>query len=248
MNDFTIGKYKELWSALLELDYRPLSVSDYIGFGRNETEKIAISRHDIDRKPLNALRVAEAEKELGIRSTYYFRYPHTFKKAIINEILDMGHEIGYHYEVLSKCNGDVKEAIKLFEYELNEFRSVTDIKTICMHGSPLSKYDNKELWKHYDFKSYGIIGEAYISINNINYFSDSGRTWGPKNKIRDLKAESNYMANTTDGLITLINHEIFDQIYILTHPERWASNNSEWIFNFFKDQAFNIGKKFLAGA
>jgi hypothetical protein len=48
--------------------------------------------------------MAELEHELGIQSTYYFRFPYTFKPDIIGKIHDLGHEVGYHYEVLSKAN------------------------------------------------------------------------------------------------------------------------------------------------
>ena len=64
---------------------------------------MVVLRHDIDRKPMNALRMAELEYELGIQSTYYFRFPCTFKPEIIRKIRDLGHEVGYHYEVLSKA-------------------------------------------------------------------------------------------------------------------------------------------------
>ena len=41
----------------------------------------------------------------------------------MGKIHDLGHEIGYHYEVLSKANGDYEKAMKLFEQELSEFRN-----------------------------------------------------------------------------------------------------------------------------
>ena len=90
-------------------------------------------RHDTDRKPENALRMAVLEHELGIQSTYYFRFPYTFKPDIIGKIHDLGHEVGYHYEVLSKARGDYEKAVELFEQELSEFREIVDVKTICMH-------------------------------------------------------------------------------------------------------------------
>ena len=107
--------------------------------------------------------MAELEHELGIQSTYYFRVPYTFKPDIIGKIRGLGHEVGYHYEVLSKANGDYEKAVELFEQELNEFRKICEVKTICMHGSPLSKYDNRDLWTRYDFRDFGIVGEAYLS-------------------------------------------------------------------------------------
>ncbi len=157
MRDFTVNKYEELCLALLDTGYTPLTVYSYLVLGgqkknNNNNNKLVVLRHDIDRKLGNALRMAELEHELGIQSTYYFRVPYTFKPDIIRKIL--GHEVGYHYEVLSKAKGDYEKAIELFEQELNEFRRIADVKTISMHGSPLSKYDNRDLWKRYDFKEF----------------------------------------------------------------------------------------------
>ena len=127
---------------------------------------------------------------------------------------------------------------------------ITDVKTIGMHGSPLSKYDNRDLWKRYDFNEFGIVGEAYLSIKNINYFSDTGRSWNWKNKMRDFMPDNNndkdlVGVNTTDELINLIKSERIKRLYILAHLERWALNKSEWIFNYMTDFVFNVGKKVL---
>ncbi len=35
--------------------------------------KVVILRHDVDRKPENALKMAEIEREFDIPATYYFR-------------------------------------------------------------------------------------------------------------------------------------------------------------------------------
>jgi hypothetical protein len=129
---------------------------------------------------------------------------------------------------------------------------IADVKTISMHGSPLSKYDNRDLWKRYDFKDFGIVGAAYLSISSkdVNYFSDTGRSWNWKNKMRDFMIDNNndkdlIGVNTTDELIRLIKSERVERLYILAHPERWASNKSEWIFSYMKDSMFNVGKKVL---
>jgi len=103
-------------------------------------------RHDIDRKPENALSTARIEAESGIRGTYYFRrYGNAFRPGIMREIEGMGHEVGYHYEVLGKAKGDHERAIEMFEHELSEFRKICDVRTISMHGNPLSKYDKCDL-------------------------------------------------------------------------------------------------------
>jgi hypothetical protein len=119
--DFTLSKYKELCLALLNSGYTPLTVESYLT-GKQNNSKLIVLRHDIDRKTMNALRMAELEHELGIQSTYYFRIPYTFKPEMIRKIRDLRHEVGYHYEVLSKANGDYEKAVELFEQELSEVR------------------------------------------------------------------------------------------------------------------------------
>ena len=161
--DFTLEKYRELCKAIVK-NYEPLTVVSYLE--DKPSGKTVIMRHDVDRKPENALKMAELESELGIKSTYYFRIKDgVFVPGIVKEIAEIGHEIGYHYEVLDKAKGDYNKAIKIFKEELKTFREICDVKTICMHGNPLSKWVNKDLWKRYDFKEFGIIGEPYLSID-----------------------------------------------------------------------------------
>jgi hypothetical protein len=90
--------------ALLDSGYTPLTVYSYLVLEGKKNNKLVVLRHDIDRKQKNALRMAKLEHELGIQSTYYFRFPYTFKPELIGKIHDLGHEVGYHYEVLSKAN------------------------------------------------------------------------------------------------------------------------------------------------
>ncbi len=88
------------------------------------------------------------EHELGIRSTYYFRcVKASWNEDVMRQIADMGHEIGYHYEDLSLTGGNNQKAITHFEKQLARMREISPVKTICMHGSPMSRYDNRELWR-----------------------------------------------------------------------------------------------------
>ena len=86
MRDFTMGKYEELCLALLDSGYTPLTVYSYLEGQKKKNNKLVVLRHDIDRKPMNALKMAELENELKIQSTYYFRFPYTFKSDIIKRI------------------------------------------------------------------------------------------------------------------------------------------------------------------
>ncbi|MDV3104094.1 polysaccharide deacetylase family protein [Thermococcus waiotapuensis] len=241
--DFTLDKYEKLLS-FLQNNYGIYTVKRYLV--EKPERNFVILRHDVDRSPKNALKMAELEAKLGVRSTYYFRYPYTFKQEVIKKISELGHEIGYHYEVLSKARGDSEKAIQMFKSELEEFRKVTDVKTICMHGSPLSKYDNRKLWEHYDFRQFDIIGEAYLSINDpeVYYLTDTGRNWNNRNNIRDkfvwksLKRE----IENTDHLVHVLEELKPKKLYLTVHPERWGYNSANWIRGWTRDLIFNIGK------
>ena len=131
-------------------------------------------RHDVDRLSANSLRFAIIESELDIMGSYYFRVsPRRLKPFIIDEIAKLGHEIGYHYEDLSNAKGDPEIATGLFEKNLKKLRQYYPVKTICMHGSPLSRYDNRDLWKYINYRDYGIIGEPYFDINFEKLFSSN---------------------------------------------------------------------------
>lgn len=248
IRDFTMNKYKMLCESFLNNNYSIYGIYEFL---KKRPEKdFIILRHDIDLPPLKcSSKMAELEYDLGINSTYYFRFTKSvFNPKIITEIYNFGHEVGYHYDVLSKTNGDYEKAIELFEFELDEFKKICDIKTVCMHGNPLSKYDNRDLWKNYDFRHYDIAGEAYLSFNkNIQYFSDTGRSWNMKNNIRDfmIGSKKSSIANTTDEMIGLIKSKKIDGMYISAHPERWALGCKDWIFNYTKDFLFNTGKKII---
>lgn len=242
--DFTLEKYGELCVALLENGYSPMTVSKYIA-EQPFDGRICILRHDVDRKPGNALRMAELERRLGISSTYYFRYPYTFRPEVVRRIAGMGHEVGYHYETLAKADGDHERAIWFFEQELEAMRKIADIRTICMHGSPLSRYDNRDLWKNEDFRRFGIAGEAYLSIRKVSYFSDTGRSWNSRSNLRDFLCDNDngsISVRTTDEMIDLVEKRHREALYLVTHPERWASGFSDWGQSFLRDIVFNAGK------
>lgn len=244
--DFTLSKFHNLCAAVAN-NFPTVTLAEYFSV-KELPERFAIMRHDIDRRAGRALNTARIEQQLGIRATYYFRMNGSvFRPELIKEIEGMGHEVGYHYEVLGKAKGDNKKAIGLFEDELSDFRKICDVKTICMHGNPLSKHRDADLWKIYDFNDFGIIGEAYLSAGrDIDYFSDTGRSWSSKNNMRDFMPGrgTQSAASSTDDMVRLVNSKMINRLYILTHPERWG-NGIDWSFNFMMDFALNTGKKVL---
>jgi hypothetical protein len=70
--DFTLEAYTELVCALKE-NYHVMSVSDYLTLPKGDAP-VCVLRHDVDKYPERAERMALLEKGLGVRSTYYFRW------------------------------------------------------------------------------------------------------------------------------------------------------------------------------
>lgn len=230
--DFTVKKYKELLESFIHHDYKLMGFKVFLD--SKPTGKFIILRHDVDEQPLNALKMATAEKEMGILSTYYFRkVSKSDNPEVIRKIASMGHEIGYHYEDLSSSEGDIDRAIVSFKSNLDYFRQYYPVETVCMHGSSSSKFDNRDIWNHCHLSDFGLIGEPYLSCDfkKIFYMTDTGYAWdGGKYAVRD-KVQSTFDVSfhSTDQVIDAINKGIFpEQAMILAHT-LWTDSFSKWI-------------------
>lgn len=234
MRDFTITAYKSLLTSLKDAGYPFVTFSEYL---RNKPERAIMLRHDVDDRKLHSLEFARIQHEMGITGTYYFRMvPESFDEDVIREIHQMGHEIGYHYEDMDFAKGDPDKAIRLFEEHLEKLRKVVPVSTICMHGSPRSKYDNKDVWKHYDYKKYQIIGEPYFDIDfrKVFYLTDTGRQWdGHKVSVRDkVPVYFDLSFHTTFDITEFIKNNKFPNIAMFNfHPQRWTDNYFLWIWD-----------------
>ena len=194
--DFTLTAYRELLIAIKQSGYAFYTFEDWCD--GNAHGRYVILRHDVDLKANNSLIIAGIEAEMGIRASYYFRIvPQSNQPDIIRSIAALGHEIGYHYEDLSLFQGDKGKAIEHFKVQLDYFRQFYPVRTVCMHGSPTSKWDNRDLWKSYNYRDYGITGEPYLDfLNNkpneepaMKYFTDTARMWdGGNYNLRDKQS------------------------------------------------------------
>ncbi|MDP4240923.1 MAG: hypothetical protein Q8904_15775 [Bacteroidota bacterium] len=198
MKDFTLRVYRQLLETLQKSGYSFCTFEDWCD-GKAD-DRYVILRHDVDLKVRNSLDIARIEAAMGIRATYYFRViPQSNQRDVINSIAGLGHEIGYHYEDLSLFHGHAEKAIEHFKIQLEYFRQFYPVRTICMHGSPISKWDNRDLWKTYDYRDYDLIGEPYFDFlkpkteqnAEATYFTDTARMWdGDKYNIRDKSVNS----------------------------------------------------------
>ena len=247
--DFSFNIYKKLLKAIKSREYSFSTFEEFVK--APEKKHNVVLRHDVDRKPLRALKMAQIEHEFGVKSTYFFRIvKEVWNPNIISEVVSLGHEASYHYEDLTIKKGNHQEAIKHFEFWLKRIREFYPSKTICMHGSPVSIWDNRSLWDHYNYKDYGIIAEPYFDVdyNDLFYITDTGRSWNNRNiSVRDhVETRYSIPVNSTQHMIDLIvSNQLPDKIMINTHPHRWSSNIIEWSSEYMLQNIKNQVKKLI---
>lgn len=236
--DFTLKKYRELLVALK-------------GYGE------IILRHDVDLKPQNSLATAKIEHELGWKAVYYFRaVPESWDESIIREIASLGHEIGYHYESLTTFGGDVDAAYRDFCVNLEKLRAIVPVRSICMHGSPKSKWDSKDIWKKYDYHELGIDFEPYFDtdFSKTFYLTDTGRRWDGFNvSVRDRIpvhqdrwCREGLVFHSTDDVIHAVRcGKLPGEVMVTTHPQRWTDNAAAWLKELLLQNLKNGAKRLL---
>ena len=216
-----------------------------------------ILRHDVDARPENSLATAQIEHSLGVRATYYFRRIKACNRPeTIRAIVQLGHEIGYHYEDLSLCAGNMEQAWEQFGIWLDYFRHYYAVETVCAHGSPYSRWDNKELLRQHDYKALGIIGEPYLDtdFSDVVYLTDTGRCWdgykvSRRDKIplyQDEWNKNGWSWHTTPQVIQAAKDgQLPEHVLLTTHPQRWTNDNCAWYKEKLLQSAKNIVKRII---
>ena len=258
--DFTLAKYTELLQGLKAGGYRFITFEQYCTDKDSLGEaRFVILRHDVDLKAANSLATARIEHALDIQASYYFRVvEQSNQPEVIKDIVALGHEIGYHYEDLALTHGNMEKAIAHFEQSLEYFRQFYPVTTICMHGSPTSRYDARDLWKKYDFHDYKLLGEPYFSLDfaAVMYLTDTGRCWdGFKVNVRDKMpeqmakwVEDGITFHTTEQLINWLHNAPaakLPNLMLTTHPQRWTDNRWAWWKELVAQNLKNIVKRIV---
>lgn len=227
--DFTLKTYRKLLRSFQDKGYTIQTFGEYLEHPAEG--KVLVLRHDVDELAGNALKMARLEHEMNVRATYFFRIVRQSNvPEIIREIKNLGHEIGYHYEDLTLADGDYDKAMETFGKNLEYFRQYYPVKTICMHGSSASKYDNRLLWTRFKLSDYQIIGEPYLTLdfNDIFYITDTGYCWdGGKIAVRD-HVESSWTQSYHRSDEIIRSMVLPEHIMMLAHT-LWTDNVFQWM-------------------
>ena len=197
--DFTYKSYEELIGMLRSHGYVIASYRDW-----QDHKRCAILRHDIDYDPQKALRIAQIEKEEGVRSTFFALLTSDFYNVhsertykVLRQICDLGHEIGLHFDEKrygSKYRGG-EFVIDAIAKEAKTMESAIGIKinSVSMHRpSQEILYEDLELPEM--INSY-----SKVFFEEFKYLSDSRRNW-------------------REPVEEIIKQEKFERLHILTHP------------------------------
>lgn len=246
--DFTLKKYKELLQILIEQDY---SFQTFEEFVKKPEDKVVVLRHDVDRRSINAIWLAKIEQTLNLKASYYFRIvPESNVESVIEQIVSMKHEVGYHYEDLGMAKGNYEVGYENYMKNLTYFRKFYPVTTVCMHGSPESSIDNRDIWNKYDYKKDGIIAEPYFDVdyNEVFYITDTGRAWNKKSVIVRDKVDSkiNIPIKSIDHMMSLISqNKLPAKLIISTHPHRWFNFGFLWFVELIMQNIKNVVKAIL---
>ncbi len=106
------------------------------------------------------------------------------------------------------------------------------------------------MWDKNSFEDFGIIGDAYKSIDfsEILYLSDTGRSWDNKYKRLDKvnsRVNPNFNIRKSDDIIDVIKKGAADNIYLLVHFEQWKNNFWDWLSWYAAQIVRRTGKKII---
>jgi len=241
--DFSLHMYDRLCAALVAAGYTSVPMAAAMQQAASLPPKTVLLRHDVDSRPRHAAKLGAIETKHGLTASYHFRsIASLFDPHAMQAVAEQGHEVGYHYETLAQTNGDIDQAITLFAEELKKLRHHAPIHVASMHGSPLSRHDNRTIWQTTTPAAFDLIGEAYRDLDYRQwvYLNDTGRTWHPtRYNLRDhTTTPSPYTPNTTLDLIELIEQGEIKYLCISAHPERWQ-NGIAWHIQRGRDVVTN---------
>ncbi len=206
--DFSYKHYREMLKKALREGF---VITNFKNFDKiSKKPRWIILRHDVDYSPKRALMIAKIEKSLFIKSTFFVRvhgeHYHPFDREsypIFTEILQIGHEIGLHYEARTLALKFNRKPLALFLQEKKILETIFDIK--IESASEHRDLRGEKLPQRFFVQKNkaGIKQEAYEKRFQDCYIADSCNTWNRGCLCENLK---------------------HNNIQLLAHPDWWGKD------------------------
>jgi len=201
LSDFTRDQYVKL-IRLAKEKYRFRTISNF-----RKTENFVIWRHDVDINVTLAREIAELDAKEKIKSTFFILLHSELYNLLekrdsgeVSRIIDLGHEIGLHFDANFYKPLDEKKLTSLLTLEKNFLEKIFKVKitSFAFHNP-----DNDCL----KFKKmrYGGMLNAYSQyfVDKTGYCSDSNGYWRHK-RLKDVLKSGEFI-----------------RLQVLTHPIYW---------------------------
>ena len=225
------AEYRRFLESARDHGYRMVPLEEWVRTTSEEAGKgrVMIMRHDVDQHPRSALTMAGIESDLGIRSSWYFRW-RTAHPTVVAALKEQGFEVGLHYETLTRRaldrgDGDpegdqaIAESRAQLREEIAAFERIFGpIHSVVPHGdSRVPGVRNAELLRGEDCSAYGIEfdGNEAMRGRGIAYWLTDRTT-----------AEGGWKDGTDPEELLAAGAS---PILCLTHPNNWSSGPALWL-------------------
>ncbi len=231
--EFTYETLELQFREVLDENYKVYTCLDFFENKSNITSsKILVNRVDIDLSVKKTKRLIDIFNKLNIKASFFLRLhapeynPFSFENyKIIKYLLESGHELGYHSEVIDQSviwNEDAESCLKRDVDVINRMFN-TEIKGVASHGG-MTGLNNLDFWKDKKASDFGLFYEAYDHQPEFNlfqesfYVSDSEWTrWKCYNKGTLIKDDRRSFAeHAKDG------HPL---LHVLIHPDTYFDSH-----------------------
>jgi hypothetical protein len=234
MFQFTFKNIEEQYKQVKELGYRFITCEEYVAKKKNKEIKdlTVVNRVDIDFSVKKTKRLIDIFNRLDIKTTFFLRLhapeynPFSFENyKIIKYLIDSGHELGYHSEIIDQAAIWKEDAEKCLLRDIdiiNRMFSI-EIKGVASHGG-MTGLNNLDFWKNKKASDFGLLYEAYDHQPEFNlfqesfYVSDSEWTrWKAYNSGKFLQDDRRSVSEHAKD-----KHSI---LHILIHPDTYFDNH-----------------------
>lgn len=217
---FTSNLYCSLLDEVVARGFDVHPVGDLERVAQLNHGKLLLLRHDVDLSTHFAAEMAEQEARRGLKATYfflisggYYNILHPSCRSELMAIRDMGHEIGLHYDDISRLDNDLKVLSCLIE---------RPVRSISQHNPTV------EGLKH--VRDSGLINayDPEIMANlGFTYVSDSGMKWRQHSAFELLDADRVYLLTHPETWWS----EGCDLIQLHRRIEQYEINKLKYLYN-----------------
>ena len=163
----TFSQYQRVMSSFANNDILSQPINSLRVMG--PTLGALFIKHDVEDRLDRAVSMGLIEAKMGHRATYYFQADLVASeegRTAVQELAALGHEVGYHYDVLDAADGDYDAALEDFDRCLGMFANMgMPVSTVCPHGNPTKL---RQGWKsNKDFFRNPIVRARYPNILDI---------------------------------------------------------------------------------